>query len=108
MTVPGPLWNGEGKPLITAGNLPDEGGVRTGAAQHGIPWHISLKAHEHAVVVLGVLIELPGLDTVIDDLRVDPLFSLTSLTNEQTPFFATPSILATYILYLACFELDHE
>ena len=65
-------------------------------------------AHKYAVMMLGVLIELPGLDTVIDDLRVDPLFSLTSLTNEQTPFFATPSILATYILYLPCFELDHE
>lgn len=68
---PRPDGNSEGEPLIAPGHLAHEGGTRVCAPKGGIPGRVSIVAHEHAVVVGCVLIELVVSDAGAEYLGVD-------------------------------------
>ena len=63
--------NGERKPLVTAGNITFESTLGEGPPERPVSGPFPLKTNEHAVVMLGILIEVTVLDTVVDDLRID-------------------------------------
>ena len=63
--------NGKGKPLITAGDFTGKAGIRKSSAQRTIGRGSMFITHEYAVMTLGILVKLPMLDAVIDDLRVN-------------------------------------
>ena len=63
--------NRKGKPLIAAGDFTGKGGARKGPAQCAIGRLSVFITHKYAVMTLGVLVKLPMLDAVIDDLRVN-------------------------------------
>ena len=67
----GAKGDGKGKPLIAAGGFTGEGGVRKGPAQRAVGGLVMFVAHKYAVMMCSVLVKLPVLDAVVDDLCIN-------------------------------------